>query len=167
MKVQRPDLENECGTLKEGKLPSSTTIADIAKPSIDSKIVPEVDEDAKEELQEKENCNTAETPQDGAENDKLAETNVPNDCISQACKSESNNEKSLEDSVLPNGTSIIEDTTSGENTAEVNEKEVEEMPQGSAAKDTMDAAQDQDLDDEGGGILRKVIDGLPSTTIES
>ena len=153
--------------MKESELPSSTTITDIVKPSIESKIVPEVKEDAKEALQEKENCNTAETPKDGSENDKVTKTNDPNDCISKASESESKNEKSLEDSALPNGTSIIEDTTSGENTAEVITKDVEEVPQGSASKGTIDTFQDKDLDDEGGGILRKVIDGLPSTAIES
>ena len=167
MKAQLDNVENECGTLEESKLPPSTTITDMATSKIESKIVPQVEEDAKDDLQEKENCNTMETPQDGTENEKLAENNVPNDCVSKASESESKNEKSLEDSVLPNGTSFIEDTTSGENTAEVITKEVDEVPQGSAVKGTIDAVQDKDLDDESGGILRKVIDGLPSTTIES
>lgn len=41
------------------------------------------------------------------------------------------------------------------------------MLQGSTNKDTTDAVHDKDLDDEGGGILRKVVDGLPCPTIES
>ena len=127
----------------------------------------EAKDDVKEDLQQKEDCNSTVDPQDGAENDKLAETNIPNDSTSHASGPELKNSKSFEDSVLPNGTTIIGDTTADQNTSEDVEKIVEEIPQGSTTKDTTDTVQDKDLDDEGGGILRKVVDGLPCPTIES
>ena len=127
----------------------------------------EAKDDVKEDLQQKEDCNSTVDPQDGAENDKLAETNIPNDSTSQASEPELKNCKSFEDSVYANDTTIIEDTTCEQNTTEDVEKTVEEVPRGSTTKDTTDTVQDKDLDDEGGGILRKVVDGLPCPTIES
>ena len=167
-------VQSESGPLKEGNLPSSTIILDTAKPNSESKIVPgipeEAKEDTKEDLQEKEDCNSTVNPQEGDEHDKLAETNIPGDSTSQASEPELKNSNSLEESLLPNGTTIIGDTTSDQNTTEdlnnVNQV-VEEVPQGSTTNETIDNVQDKDLDDEGGGILRKVVDGLPCPTIES
>ena len=144
---------------------------DTVGPSSESKMVPVIQEDAKEDakedLQEKEDCNSTVDPQEGAENDKLAETNIPDDCTSQVTETELKNSKSYEDSALPNGTTIIGDTTSDQNTTEDVGKVLDEVQQGSTTKETIDAVQDKDLDDEGGGILRKVVDGLPCPTIES
>ena len=171
LKVQHENIESESGPLKEGNLPSSTNILDTARPSSESKMVPviqeDAEEDAKEDLKAKEDCNSTVDPQDGAENDKLAETNIPDNCTPQASKPELKNSKSFEDSVLTNGTKFIGDTTSDQDTTEDINKVVEEVPQGSTTKETIDNVQDKDLDDEGGGILRKVVDGLPCPTIES
>ena len=171
MKVQHKNIESESGPLKEGNVSLPDSILDTTKPYSDSKIVPGIQEKAKEDakgdLQEKEDFNSTVDPQDGAENEKLAETNIPDDCTSQASEPELKNSKSFEHSVLPNGTTIIEDTTSAQDTTEPINKVVEEVPQGSTTKETIDNVQDKDLDDEGGGILRKVVDGLPCPTIES
>ena len=157
--------------MKEGNLPSSNSILDTEKPGSESKMLPGIKEEAKEytkeDLQEKEDCNSTVDPKDGAENDKLAETNIPDNCTPQASKPELKNSKSFEDSVLTNGTKVIGDTTSDQDTTEDINKVVEEVPQGSTTKETIDNVQDKDLDDEGGGILRKVVDGLPCPTIES
>ena len=131
------------------------------------KIKEEAKEYTKEDLEEKEDCNSTVDPQDGAENDKLVETNIPDNCTSQASEPELKNSKSLEDSVLSNGTTIIRDTTSDQDATEHINKVVEEVPQGSTTKETIDNVQDKDLDDEGGGILRKAVDGLPCPTIDS
>ena len=169
--MQHEIIESKSGPLKEGNRPSSTNILDTGKPGSESKIVPgikeEAKEDTKEDLQEKEDCNSTVDPQDGAENDKLAEINIANDSTSQPSEPELKNDKSFEDSVSPNNTTIIEDTTFDQNTKEDVNKVVEEVPQGLTTKETIDAVQDKDLDDENGGILRKVVDGLPCPTNES
>ena len=171
MKVQHENIESESGPLKEGNLSSSNNILDTTEPGIESKIVPGIQEkakeDTKEDIQEKEDSKIKVDPQDVAESDKLAETNIPDDSASQASEPELKNSKSFDNSVLPNGTTIIGDTTSDQNTTEDVDKIVEEVPQRSTTKDTTDAVQDKDLDDECGGILRKVVDGLPCPTIES